>query len=467
MKIFEAEKLISENKISPVELAKSVLDAIETKNKEINAFITVDDVMGNAQKLGDNTLNSPLWGIPVAIKDNICTKDLLTTAGSKMLSEFVPPYDATAVERLKSCGSVIVGKTNLDQFGMGSECTNSYFGKTRNPINRMFVSGGSSGGSAAAVKAGMALGALGTDTGGSIRLPAAFCGLYGLKPTYSLVSRYGLIAFASSLDCIGTLCLSAKDTAIMLDSIQGFDKKDATSKNVKGEYYNRLTSDIKGLKIGVPKEFFENTETSVKEAVIKALKNYESLGAKVEECSLKSLKYALGAYYVISSAEASSNLARFDGVRFTKRCEEYSSLEEMYIKTRSENFGDEVKRRIMLGTFVLSEAYYDRYYLKAKKAQSIIKGEFDNLFEKYDALLTPVSSVPVWRKGEIEEKSVYMNDICTASVSLAGLPAMSIPCGKDCNSMPVGMQLIGKSFDEQTLLNMAWAYEEGGFYDGI
>lgn len=467
MKIFEAAELLQKGELSPVELAKSVLDVIKDRNTEINAFITVADAMSNAQKLGENTLNSPLWGIPVAIKDNICTKDLLTTAGSRMLSEFVPCYDATVVERLKACKSVIVGKTNLDEFGMGSECSNSYFGQTHNPINHLFVPGGSSGGSAAAVKMGMALGALGTDTGGSIRLPAAFCGLYGLKPTYSLVSRYGLIAFASSLDCIGTLCQSVKDTAIMLEAIHGYDKRDATSKDIKGEYYNNLTSNIKGLKIGMPREFFENTEKSVREEVYKAAKNYESLGAKVEECSIKSLKYALGAYYVISSAEASSNLSRFDGVRFTKRCEEYSTLEEMYIKTRSENFGDEVKRRIMLGTYVLSAAYYDKYYLKAKKAQSVIKNEFDSLFEKYDVLLTPVCSVPVWKKGQMEEKSVYLNDIYTASVSLAGLPAMSVPCGKDCNNMPVGMQLIGKSFGEKTLLDVAWAYEEGGFYDEI
>ncbi len=466
MKIYEAEKLIRENKISPFELAESVVSVINAKNKDINAFITVNDAIKDAKNIGENK-NSPLYGIPIAIKDNICTKDMLTTAGSKMLMEFIPTYDATVVEKLKACQSIIVGKTNLDEFGMGSEGVNSFFGKTNNPINMSFVTGGSSSGSAAAVKCGMALGALGTDTGGSVRLPAAFCGLYGLKPTYSLVSRYGLIAFASSLDTIGTLCQSAKDTAILLDCIHGYDPKDATSKNIKGEYYNTLTGNIKGVKIGMPKEFFENTEQSIKDSIYKAAQNYIALGASVEECSIKSLKYALGAYYVISSSEASSNLARYDGVRFTQRCEDYTTLEEMYIKTRSENFGTEVKRRIMLGTYVLSAAYYDKYYLKAKRAQSIIKTEFDSLFQKYDVLLTPVCSMPVWKTGRINAQNVYLNDLYTASVSLAGLPAMSVPSGYDSNHMPIGMQLIGKSFDEKTLLNMAWAYEEGGFVNEI
>lgn len=467
MKIYEAMELLKENKISPRELIKATVDNIKEKEPDIGAYITLcENSFAQEEK---NRGNLPLWGIPLAIKDNICTKGVLTTAGSKMLSGFIPPYNATVVEKLKENGAIIIGKTNLDEFGMGSECSFSAFGATKNPINYEYVPGGSSGGSAAAVECSMALGALGTDTGGSIRLPAAFCGLYGLKPTYSLVSRYGLIEFASSLDTIGPICKSAKDCAIILDAIAGFDKKDATSARLKKQnYYENINTNCKNIKIGIPKEFFDNAQADIKNAVLRAAENYKSMGALVEECSVKSLKYALGAYYIISSAEASSNLARYDGVKYTKRCGEYKNLEEMYVKTRSENFGDEVKRRILLGTFVLSRGYYDRYYLKAKRAQEIIKTEFEELFEKYDVLLTPVCPVGVWKKGEKEKVSdIYKNDVCTSVVNLANLPAIAVPCGRDKNNMPVGFQLIGNLFGEQTLLNMAAAFEEGGFNGGI
>lgn len=457
MKIYEAYELLRKKKISPEELKKYV-----AKEDEVNAFITKCHIEPKES-------NSPLWGIPVALKDNICTKGVLTTAASKILSDFIPPYDATVTEKLKQSGAVIIGKTNMDEFGMGSEGKNSFYGPTLNPINFDFVPGGSSSGSAAAVKAGAALGALGSDTGGSIRQPASFCGLYGLKPTYSLVSRYGLIAFASSLDVIGPVCSSAKDCAIMLDAIAGFDPKDATSaKREKESYFANINPQIKGIKIGVVTECMEVACDTVKNAVKKAARNYESLGASVEECSIESVKYAASAYYVISSAEASSNLARFDGVRYGKRCSNFSSLEDMYVKTRSENFGNEVKRRVLLGTYVLSEGYHDRYYGKAKQAQNLIRKDFEKLFEKFDVLLTPVSPATVWKRGEKHKiDDLYSLDMCTSSVSLAGMPAISVPCGKDENNMPVGMQLIGNRFCEQMLINVAWAYENGGFADGI
>ncbi len=457
MKIYEASELLRKKKISPEELKNCI-----AKNDKVNAFITRCDIVPKES-------DSPLWGIPVAVKDNICTKGVLTTAASKMLSDFIPPYDATAVERLKQQGAVIIGKTNMDEFGMGSEGKMSYFGPTSNPLNFDFVPGGSSSGSAAAVKAGEALGALGSDTGGSIRQPASFCGLYGLKPTYSLVSRYGLIAFASSLDAIGPICLSAKDCAIMLECIAGYDPKDATSaKHEKENYYEKITSDIKGLKIGVLREFWEDCSEDVKSVIENAANNFKTMDAIVEECSMQSIKYAASSYYIISSAEASSNLARYDGVRFGKRCEDFETLEEMYVKTRSENLGEEVKRRILLGTYVLSENYYDLYYGKANKARHLIRQDFEKLFDKYDIIMTPVCPVGVWKKGEKHKiKDVYSLDKYTSAVSLAGLPAISVPCGKDKNNMPVGMQLVGSKFSEQMLLNAAWAYEEGGFADEI
>lgn len=470
MKIYEAAELLRGNKISPTELTKSVLEKIKTEDENIKSYITVcENALDMAKAAEENKNTSPLWGIPLAVKDNICTKGVLTTAGSRMLENFIPPYNATVVERLIESGAVIAGKTNMDEFGMGSEGKYSAFAQTSNPVNLAYVPGGSSGGSCAAVKAELALGALGTDTGGSIRQPAAFCGTFGLKPTNSLVSRYGLIAFASSLDCIGPVCMSAKDVAIMLDCIAGSDEKDATcSKRAKESYYNNIKADVKNLRIGIPVEFFEHAQADVKHAVLNAVKKFEEMGAYVEECSLPGVKYAVSTYYIISSSEASSNLARYDTVRFGKRHEGYESLDDMYVQGRSEAFGDEVKRRILLGTYMLSGGAYDLYYLKAKRAREIIREEFDKLFEKYDIIVTPVCNVGVWKKGEGGKVSdAYKNDVCTAVVSLAMLPAISVPCGMDKNNMPVGMQIIGKKFAEQTLLNTALAYEEGGFYDGV
>lgn len=463
MKIFEAAELLKSGKISPVELAGEVLCAIKEKENDIKAYITVcDDILEKAHEAQLHKTQSPMWGIPVAIKDNICTKDIRTTAASRMLESFVPPYDATVVKRLKECGAVIVGKTNMDEFGMGASSRHSAFKMTVNPVNRDYVPGGSSGGSAAAVKAGMALGALGTDTGGSVRQPAAFCGVYALKPTYSLVSRYGLIAFASSLDCIGPMGNSVRDIAIMTDAIAGWDKMDATSARVEQKsYYNSLKPSVKGMKIGLPKEFFEVADEEIKTAVLSAAKKFEEMGAMVEECSCPSVKYAASAYYVISSSEASSNLARYDGVKYGYRAKEYDSYRDMCTKSRSEAFGDEVKRRILLGTYVLSAEKYD-LYLRAKAAREKIKSEMDALLEKYDILLTPVSPTAVPKISENATGNKYDRDICTAAVSLAYLPAMSVPCGFDENNLPIGMQLIGRQFGEGVLFDAALCFEEGG-----
>lgn len=467
MKIFESAEMLKTGKLSPVELAQEVLYTIKEKEHDIKVYITLcEDMVEKAKMLGENKENSLLWGIPVAIKDNICTEGIRTTAASKMLEDFVPNYDATVVKRLKAQGAVIIGKTNMDEFGMGSDSKFSAFKVTKNPINHLYSPGGSSGGSAAAVKSNMALGSIGTDTGGSVRQPAAFCGICALKPTYSLVSRFGLVGFASSLDCIGPMANCVRDLAIMTDCIAGFDKKDATSANIdKKSYFENLKASVKDLKIGVPKEFFEVADESVKKAVILAIKRLEEMGAKVEECSAPSVRYAAMAYYVISSAEASSNLARYDGVKYGYRAKEYESYKDMCIKSRSEAFGDEVKKRILLGTYVLSEE--KRYlYEKANMARGKIKAELEGLLEKYNVLITPVSPSAVPRTDEVktvDEK--YKNDICTAAVSLAYLPAMSICCGSDENKMPIGMQIIGGRFKEQMLFDVALACEEGGLCD--
>lgn len=468
MKIYEAAKLIKENKISSVELTKNALTEIAKCHERV--YITLcEDAILQAERADSMEGDFPLRGIPVAIKDSLCTKGVLTTAASKILSDFVPSYDATVVRKFKEQGAVIIGKTSMDEFGMGNSNENSAFGAISNPINSEYVPGGSSGGSAVAVKRNMALAALGSDTGGSVRQPASFCGLYSLKPTYSLVSRYGLIAFASSLDCVGPICKSSVDLAIMTNAIAGFDKMDATSaKREKVDYLASLTGDIKGLKIGLPKEYFENVAPDVGEALKKCIKNLEELGAEVEECSHPSLKYSVSTYYIISSCEAACNLARYDGVKFGKRAENYTDIQSMYMNTRSEYFGREVKKRILLGTTALSGDYYDIYYLKAQKARSIIKRDFEKLFCKYDVLLSPVSLEGVWKKGKVKNTNEkYSKDFCTVSVSLAGLPAVSVPCGKDKNGMPVAFQVIGKPFKEAELLNIAYSYEKGGFFNEL
>lgn len=456
------------------EITDSVLDRIAAVEPQVEAFVTVTgelakqraDEADAAFARGEDP--GPLAGIPIGVKDNICTRDVRTTCSSRMLENFEPPYQATVMERLDAAGAIMVGKCNMDEFAMGSSCETSYFRKTRNPWDTTRVPGGSSGGSAAAVAAGEATVSLGSDTGGSIRLPASYCGLVGLKPTYGSVSRYGLVAFASSLDQIGPFARSVRDAALLFGVICGHDAHDATSvRRTYGDFCTALTPNVKGCRIGIPKEYFgEGVSPSVRTQVMEAAKCLEEAGARLKEISLPSTDYALSAYYIISSAEASSNLARFDGVKYGYRTKEYTTLTEMYENTRSEGFGDEVKRRILLGTFVLSSGYYDAYYKRAKLLQKRIQAEFAEAFSECDVLLTPTGTGPAFHLGEktSDPLAMYANDICTVTVNIAGLPAISIPCGLE-DGMPVGMQLIGPKFAEQTLFDTAAAYEAcvGGF----
>lgn len=473
--IHEYAELLKQRKLSSVELTKQYLARIEKADAQIGSYITVcpDDALAAAGKAderiarGEATL---LTGIPVGIKDNICTEGITTTCASKMLYNFVPPYDATVTKRLKNEGAVILGKLNMDEFAMGSSTESSYFKKTKNPYDLTRVPGGSSGGSAASVSADLAPYALGSDTGGSIRQPAAFCGNVGLKPTYGLVSRFGLIAFASSLDQIGSFTKDVTDCAIVLNAIAGYDKMDSTSVDAdKTDYTKALGLPLKGMKVGVPKQYLESgIQTEIKEAVENAIKVYEMLGAECEECSLPLSKYALPAYYLISSAEASSNLARFDGIKYGYRAEEYHGLTDLYEITRSEGFGEEVKRRIMLGTYALSSGYYDAYYKKAQQVRGLIKRDFAACFEKYDVLLTPTTPTTAYKFGEKSDPvAMYMGDICTVAVNIAGLPAISIPAGLDKKGMPIGIQLIANSFDERKLLTAAFAYERETGYEKL
>ena len=473
--IHEYAELLKQKKLSSVELTKQYLARIEKADAQIGSYITVcpDDALAAAGKAderiarGEATL---LTGIPVGIKDNICTEGITTTCASKMLYNFVPPYDATVTKRLKNEGAVILGKLNMDEFAMGSSTESSYFKKTKNPYDLTRVPGGSSGGSAASVSADLAPYALGSDTGGSIRQPAAFCGNVGLKPTYGLVSRFGLIAFASSLDQIGSFTKDVTDCAIVLNAIAGYDKMDSTSVDAdKTDYTKVLGLPLKGMKIGVPKQYLESgIQTEIREAVENAIKVYEMLGAECEECSLPLSKFALPAYYLISSAEASSNLARFDGIKYGYRAEEYHGLTDLYEITRSEGFGEEVKRRIMLGTYALSSGYYDAYYKKAQQVRGLIKRDFAACFEKYDVLLTPTTPTTAYKFGEKSDPvAMYMGDICTVAVNIAGLPAISIPAGLDKKGMPIGIQLIANSFDERKLLTAAFAYERETGYEKL
>ena len=473
--IHEYAELLKQKKLSSVELTKQYLARIEKADAQIGSYITVcpDDALAAAGKAderiarGEATL---LTGIPVGIKDNICTEGITTTCASKMLYNFVPPYDATVTKRLKNEGAVILGKLNMDEFAMGSSTESSYFKKTKNPYDLTRVPGGSSGGSAASVSADLAPYALGSDTGGSIRQPAAFCGNVGLKPTYGLVSRFGLIAFASSLDQIGSFTKDVTDCAIVLNAIAGYDKMDSTSVDAdKTDYTKALGLPLKGMKIGVPKQYLESgIQTEIREAVENAIKVYEMLGAECEECSLPLSKFALPAYYLISSAEASSNLARFDGIKYGYRAEEYHGLTDLYEITRSEGFGEEVKRRIMLGTYALSSGYYDAYYKKAQQVRGLIKRDFAACFEKYDVLLTPTTPTTAYKFGEKSDPvAMYMGDICTVAVNIAGLPAISIPAGLDKKGMPIGIQLIANSFDERKLLTAAFAYERETGYEKL
>lgn len=435
---------------------------------DINAYISLNKDAAFAQadavdaKIARGEEIGMLEGIPMAVKDNICTEGLRTTCASKMLDNFVPQYDAAVVEKLHEAGAIILGKTNMDEFAMGSTTETSFYGPTKNPVNHDCVPGGSSGGSAAAVADGEAVYALGSDTGGSIRQPAAFCGIVGLKPTYGAVSRYGLIAFASSLDQIGPIVNDVKDAGIVMNALAGYDHRDSTSGNVKHEDFTRLIGkDIKGVKIGVPVEYIgEGVEPAIKEQMDKVRKLLEEKGAIVEECSLPTTNYAIPAYYLIAPAEASSNLARYDGVRYGLR-EQADDMITMFKETRQKGFGAEVKRRIMLGTYALSAGYYDAYYLKALKVRHLIKNDFENAFKTYDCLLTPASVVTAPEIGkEYDAVTAYKQDICTVTSNLAGLPAISVPFGKDEKGLPIGIQLIGKAFDEAFLLQVAYEIEQ-------
>ena len=468
--VHELQEKLNKKEITIEEITKSYVERINEKEKDVNAFVTTlcENALEKAKNIdeqkNDGKINSEFVGIPIGIKDNICTKGIKTTCSSKMLENFVSPYDATVIEKLDEENLINLGKLNMDEFAMGGSTEHSYFKKTRNPWNLNKVPGGSSGGSAAAVASNMVPWALGSDTGGSIRQPASFCGVVGLKPTYGLVSRYGLVAFASSLDQIGPITKDVQDAAMLLNIIAGHDEKDTTSSNVeKVDYIKALKNDVKGLKIGVPKEFFgEGINEEVKEKLQEAIEKYKELGAEVEEFSLDIAKYSLATYYIIACAEASSNLGRFDGIRYTYRAKEYKDLKDLYKKSRSEGFGAEVKRRIILGTYVLSSGYYDAYYKKAQKVRTLVMNEFNKAFEKYDVILTPTSPTVAFDIGAKTNKplEMYLADICTVSVNIAGLPAISIPCGVDKEGMPVGMQLIGNKFCEETILNTAYTFEQ-------
>jgi len=457
------EKL-NKKEITSEDVVRSYSKRIEEKEKDVQAFVntTTDAAIEKAKNI--DTTKSKLAGIPVGIKDNICTKGVKTTCSSKMLENFVSPYDATVVEKMENEGLISLGKLNMDEFAMGASTEYSAFKKTKNPWNLNTVPGGSSGGSAAAVASNMVPWALGSDTGGSIRQPASFCGVVGLKPTYGLVSRYGLVAFASSLDQIGPITKDVEDSAILLNIIAGHDERDSTSVNIpKKDYTKSLVKDVTKLKIGVPKEFLgEGINEEVKQSVEKAIEEYKKLGATVEECSLDIANASLATYYIIACAEASSNLGRFDGIRYGYRTKNFTNLKEIYKNSRSEAFGSEVKRRIILGTYVLSSGYYDAYYKKAQKVRTLIKQEFEKLFEKYDILITPTSPTVAYEIGTKSNNplEMYLADLCTVSINIAGLPGISLPCGVDSNGMPIGLQLIGKPFGEETIIQAAYTYEQ-------
>lgn len=464
----ELSEMLSKKECSSEEITLSVLERAEATEPKVGAYLTIcrEEALKKARELDERLTKQarhPLAGIPIGIKDNISTKGLLTTCASKMLYNYVPPFDAFVMDRVNGADMIVTGKLNMDEFAMGSSTENSHFKKTHNPHDLDRVPGGSSGGSAAAVAAGSAVVSLGSDTGGSIRMPASYCGVVGLKPTYGAVSRYGLVAFASSLDQIGPLARNVTDCAMLYGLICGHDSMDATSADREyPDFAKGLKSDVKGLKIGIPAEYFgEGVDESVKTSVMTAVKELEKQGAEIVEISLPSTKYALNAYYIISSAEASSNLARFDGVKYGYRAESYDSLIDMYEKTRSEGFGDEVKRRIMLGTFVLSSGFFDAYYKKAKLVALDIVKEFNAAFEKCDVIATPATPSTAFKLGENmgDPTKMYAADICTVTVNIAGLPAISVPCG-NIAGLPVGLQFIGRKFSEQTLLNAAFAVEK-------
>lgn len=459
---------LESGEITSVDLIEEYFKRIEKYDNSIEAFLTLnkEEALKKAKEIDEKRKNGEqlgyLAGIPVAIKDNISTKGLKTTCASNIIKDYIPPFDATVIENLKNADAIIIGKTNLDEFAMGSSTETSAFQITKNPWDISRVPGGSSGGSAAAVASQMAPFSLGSETGGSVRQPASFCGLVGLKPTYGLVSRYGLIAFASSFDQIGPFTRNVEDAAIVMNVIAGYDKMDSTSvKREKENYLEGLKNDIKGLKIGVPKEYLEGLEGNVKSQMEHVIKTFENLGAEVEMMSLPHSEYGLEAYYILAPSEASSNLARFDGIRYGNRASDYNNTEELFVKTRSEGFGEEVKRRIMMGTYCLSSGYYDAYYKKAQEVRTLIKNDFDKAFEKYDILISPTTLSTAFKIGEKNDDPIamYQSDKLTVGVNIAGVPAISIPCGLSDN-MPIGLQIIGKNFDEAKILNVAYNFEK-------
>ena len=468
--VHELQDKLKSKELTIPQITKAYIDKINEKEKDVQAFITIlsDEAEKQAEELQNKVekgeVEGDFVGIPIGIKDNICTKGIKTTCASKMLENFVSPYDATVMKKVNAENMIDLGKLNMDEFAMGGSTEYSYFKKTRNPWNLNKVPGGSSGGSAAAVAAKMVPWALGSDTGGSIRQPASFCGVVGLKPTYGLVSRFGLVAFASSLDQIGPITKDVRDSAMLLNIIAGHDEMDSTSVDrEKIDYTKCLEKDIKGLKIAVPKEFFgEGINEEVKASLEKAIEKYKELGAEIHEISLDIAQYSLASYYIIACAEASSNLGRFDGIRYTYRAKDAKNLKEIYKKSRSEGFGPEVKRRIILGTYVLSSGYYDAYYKKAQKVRTLVMNEFNKAFENCDVILTPTSPTVAFDIGSKSNNplEMYLADICTVSVNIAGLPAISVPCGFDKEGMPIGMQLIGNRFKEETILNAAYQFEQ-------
>lgn len=467
--ISKIHEMLVSKQCSCTELTKSYLDEIEKSNGELNAYVNItgEEALKAAEqvdkKISGGEEIGMLEGVPMTLKDNISTKGIETTCCSKILTGYKPIYNATVWDELANQNAVMLGKTNMDEFAMGSSCETSYFGGATNPFNTKHVSGGSSGGVASAVGANIAAYGLGSDTGGSIRQPASFCGIVGLKPTYGAVSRYGLIAYASSLDQIGPITKSVEDASIVFDAISKFDDRDSTSQgNLGGETYSKLNNDIKGMKIGIAHEYLDGVRDDVKESILKAAEVYKSLGAEIVYFDLPELKFALPVYYIIACAEASSNLGRYDGIRFGYKTEHYNGTHDMVCRTRSEGFGDEVKKRILLGTYVLSAGYYDAYYKKAQNLRETIVKAFDNAFEKCDVILAPTVPMTAFEMGHAVSDPIetYLTDICTVPVNIAGLPGVSVPCGFNANGMPIGMQLIGKRFDESTILNAAYKYQQ-------
>ncbi len=468
--IKETAELIRTKKISPVELTEFFLKRIAKDDQRLNSYISVwnetaPEVARKAEKLiSEGTYLGPLHGVPISLKDIFVTRNSRTTCGSKMLKDFVAPYNSTVAEKMEAAGAIILGKNNMDEFAMGSSNETSYFGPVRNPWNTEKVPGGSSGGSAAATAANLCIASLGTDTGGSIRQPCSLCGVVGMKPTYGRVSRYGMVAFASSLDQAGPIAKTVEDAAIILRSIAAHDPLDSTSVNIPGvDYHAALNPEVKGLRIGVPKEYFvSGMDPEVEGSVKKAISEFERLGAEIVEISLPHTRYAISTYYIIAPSEASSNLARYDGVRYAYRSTQAQTLRDLFFKSRSEGFGDEVKRRIMLGTYALSSGYYDAYYLKAQKVRTLIIKDFENAWEKVDVIISATSPETAFGIGEKSDDPIkmYLSDILTIPCNIAGLPGISIPCGLSLEKLPIGLQIIGKPFDEQTVLNTAYAYEQ-------